>query len=192
VTSSATERPSADPVVRELRWSDFDGLREAYYLLYEERLVHPEIGITLFGTQPSHADEVAWFSDLYRRVESGAAVVVVAEQDGRVIGNCTVGRVGPTDDFEGGHVGVLGILVHRDHRSRGVGSALLARALEQCRGRFELVRLTVFSVNVRAHRLYERFGFVDVGTLPAAVRRGDRYFDEQLMVLDLREPNANR
>jgi len=192
VTSAPPQRPRAEFAIRELRWSDFDGLREAYYLLYDERAVRGDIGITLFGRRPSYSDEVAWFSHLYQRALSGEAVVSVAEVEGRAIGNCTVGRVGPSEDFEMGHVGELGILVHRDHRGAGVGSALLASAIEQCRGKFELLRLSVFSVNVRARRLYERFGFVPVGTLPRVVRRGNNYFDEDVMVLDLRPSHANR
>jgi RimJ/RimL family protein N-acetyltransferase len=181
-----------DFVVRELRWTDFPSLRELYYLLYEEREVNPEIGITLFAARPTDEDEVAWFSSLYRRSVSGESIVAVAERDGTVVGSCTVRTVGPTTTSETAHVGELGILVHRDHRARGIGRALLRHALDQCRTKFELVRLTVFSVNVRARRLYEEFGFAFVGTLPRAIRRGDRYFDEDLMVLDLNPASANR
>lgn len=190
-------RPSPDGapasvVVRELRWSDYPALREGYYLLYEERESRPEIGITLFASRPTEADEVAWFSGLYRKALSGESVVVVAERDGTAIGNCTVSPIGTPSTSETAHVGELGILVHRDHRGQGVGRALLENALGQCRAKFDLVRLWVFSTNSRARRLYEEFGFVYVGTLPRAVRRGDRYFDEDLMFLDFGRANANR
>jgi ribosomal protein S18 acetylase RimI-like enzyme len=117
---------------------------------------------------------------------------VVGEHDGVLAGHVTVGRVSPAPRHEAAHVGELGILVHRDHRGSGVGEALMREAIRQCRGTFELVRLSVFSVNTRARRLYERHGFVCIGTRPAAVKRGDTYYDEDLMVLDLRSPAANR
>ncbi len=186
----ATSRPAV--VVRELRWTDFDPLRETYYLLYEERETNPVLGIHLFAERPSLADEVRWFAGLYERVLRGDAVVRVAEVDGRVVGNCVVGRIGATATAENGHLGLLGILVHRDFRGRGVGRALLRSTLEGCRGVFELVHLSVWVENPRARRLYEEFGFVPIGRVPAGNRRGNRYHDDDLMILDLRNGAPNR
>jgi RimJ/RimL family protein N-acetyltransferase len=185
--------PRPSPVtVRELRWTDFDPLRETYYLLYEERGTDPNIGITLFETRPSYEDEVRWFAGLYERATRGDAIVRVAELDDVVVGNCVVGREGPSRASELGHVGVLGILVHRDFRGRGVGQSLMSAAIEACRGTFDLVRLSVFATNPRARALYERHGFVAIGRVPGAVRRAGRYLDEDLMVLDLRTRGEKR
>jgi RimJ/RimL family protein N-acetyltransferase len=179
---------SAPVTVRELRWTDFDPLRETYYLLYEEREAFPDLGIALFAERPSYEDEVKWFAGLYQRVLAGDAIVRVAEVDGTVVGNCTVSREGPTRTSEVGHIGVLGILVHRDHRGRGVGDALMRATIAACRGTFEILYLTVFVANPRARALYERHGFVAKGRFPALVRRRGRYLDEDEMVLDLRPP----
>ena len=170
-------------LVRDVRWGDFDDLIEMYYELYEERDRGEPIGITLFAERPSRSDEVDWFAKLYCRVLSGDAVMAVAEDGGRAVGNCVIHRAGPSAGSEAGHVGVLGILVRRDQRGKGVGTALLTHALAAARGRFEVVRLTVFATNERARRLYERFGFVAIGRIPKAVRRGSKYFDEDEMVL---------
>ncbi|MGI0072084.1 MAG: GNAT family N-acetyltransferase [Thermoplasmata archaeon] len=185
-TPGSPDRPGQGGVlVRELRWSDFDPLRELYYLLYEERETNPSIGITLHGSRPSLADEVAWFQGMYRAALTGSTVVSVAERNGLVVGSCAVNRVGTSPTSESAHVGELGILVHRDHRGQGVGTALLEHSLRQCRGKFEVVQLSVFSVNAGARRLYERLGFRYLGTRPRHVRRGDRYYDEDLLTLDL-------
>jgi ribosomal protein S18 acetylase RimI-like enzyme len=188
VSPPDTSGASGGAAVRELRWSDFDAIREAYWLLYAERESDPGIGIHLFSTPPSYADEVGWFTNLFRAVLAGDAVVSVAERDGVAVGHCTVQRVGPRPDSETGHVGLLGVLVHRDHRGHGVGRALLAHALAQCEGRFDNVRLSVFATNTRARKLYEEFGFVHVGTYPRGILRGDRYIDEILMVKPLAHP----
>jgi ribosomal protein S18 acetylase RimI-like enzyme len=182
-------------IVRSVRWSDFDDLRETYYRLYDERDRGAPIGITLFRDRPSLADEVDWFSREYRRVLTGDSVWSVAEVEGRVVGNCVIGRQGANASSEMAHVGVLGILVDSAFRGKGVGSALLRHALEACRGKFEVVRLSVFSVNQDAQRLYRRFGFETSGHAPRAVRRGTGYFDEEEMVLLLQGPptsTANR
>lgn len=182
--------PHGDLSVRDLRWNDFDDLRETYYRLYDERAEGEAIGITLFSERPSLEDEAEWFSRLFRDVVSGRTIVSVAEVDGQAVGTCTIGPAGPSSLSEVAHVGVLGILVRRGHRGQGAGTALLTHALGRCPGRFELVRLSVFADNVRAQRLYARFGFAPVGRLPAAIRRGGHYFDEVVMVRDFRAPST--
>lgn len=179
-------------VTRELRWTDFDPLREMYYLLYDERDTNPLIGIHLFAERPGYADEVRWFSGLYLRALSGDAVVRVAELDGQVVGSCVVGRDGPTPTAEIGHTGTLGILVHRDFRGRGAGRALMLAALEGCHGKFEFVQLSVNVENPRARKLYEELGFIAFGRRPAATRRGERYLDPDPMQLDLRPAAKKR
>ncbi len=190
--AEAAPRPAGGPPVRvrDLRWEDFEPLCEAYYLLYDERERGEPHGIHLFRDRPGLSDEVRWFESLYRRAIEGEIVVVVGEVGGRAVGNCTVGPVGTTRNSEAGHVGVLGVLVHRDHRGRGVGTALLDAAIARCRGKFELVRLSVFATNVRAKALYERLGFRTVGRVPRAYHRGTEYIDEELMVLDLHDAPA--
>jgi len=171
--------------VRELRWGDFDDIVRTYWRLYDERDAGEPHGITLFARKPTLAEEVTWFASEYRRVLTGDAVAVVAELGGRVVGHCTVARVGRAPDAENGHVGELGIMVARGYRGRGVGHALLRAVLNRSRGRFELVRLGVHSDNVGARHLYESFGFRLVGTIPRVIRRHGVYTDEQLMALML-------
>jgi RimJ/RimL family protein N-acetyltransferase len=170
-------------VVRPLAWADYPDLVTTYYLCYDERDRGEPIGITLFTERPGPADEAQWFSGLYRRTLVGDAVVSVAEVDGHVVGSCTIGRVAPRADSEAGHVGELGILVHPAHRGHGLGSALLTDAIRRARQLFSVVRLSVFSTNVRARELYSRMGFQPAGRIPRAIRRGGTYIDEEIMVL---------
>ena len=169
--------------VRSVEWRDFAELTDTYWRLYEERDRGAPIGITLFAERPTQADEVEWFSRVVRRVLSGDLVFVVAEVDGHVVGSCSVGRLAPSRSAEHGHVGELGILVAESFRGKGVGTALLERALADARRLFEVIFLSVFTVNEGAQRLYRRFGFVPCGHLPRMVKRGGRYFDEERMVL---------
>ncbi len=174
-----------DLVLRTLHWEDYEPLTKIYYELYDERAEGAPIGIHLFRDRPSKGDEVDWFSRLFRRVLSEEEVVVIAEVGGRAVGNCTVGPAGPLRQSETGHVGLLGILVDRRYRGRGVGTALLVRCLEECRGKFEQVRLSVASSNPEARRIYERVGFEPCGLFPRAIKRGGQYVDEEWMNLDL-------
>ena len=174
---------SSDATVRDERWDDFNYLIQIYYQLYDERERGEPIGITLGAERPSLADEVEWFGRTYRGVLTGDQVLSVAEVGGRVVGSCNVRRLGPTAASESGHVGILGIVIDAPFRGRRIGERLMRHALERCRGKFEVIRLTVFSINERAQRLYRRIGFVPSGHHPRAVRRGSQYFDEEEMVL---------
>ena len=64
------------------------------------------------------------------------------------------------------HVGSLGMAVRDDWQGQGVGSALLTAALELADGWLKLTRLelTVYTDNLPAIKLYEKFGFVREGT----------------------------
>ncbi|MGP8077266.1 MAG: N-acetyltransferase family protein [Thermoplasmata archaeon] len=185
-------------ILRELRWADFEALVESYWELYDARDRGEPFGIPLFAVRPSQEEEAAWFATLFRRTVSGDGIAVVAEVDGRAVGLCEIRPTSPGGrGSEGGHVGELGILIDHRHRGRGLGRAMIRRALELAPARFEIVRLWVFANNDRAKRLYVRLGFTAAGRLPSVVRRGTTYFDEELMYVDLRhwrppDPGANR
>jgi RimJ/RimL family protein N-acetyltransferase len=171
--------------VRPVEWRDLEDLVRIYYECYDERDAGRFIGIHLFAQRPSFAEEVEWFSGLYRRQLAGTAVVGIAEVDGHAVANCTVMHRGPGPLSEAAHVGELGILVNRAHRGRGVGTAAMEEVIGRCRGKFEAIRLSVLTRNEGAIRLYERLGFVKVGIIPKAVKRGSEYFDEEIMVRSL-------
>jgi RimJ/RimL family protein N-acetyltransferase len=166
-------------ILRELAWTDFADWVEMYYARYEEILTNPSLGVLLREPRPSLADEAEFFGRLHRQILDGHVVCCVAEDDGHVVGTCSITRKG--DHVEDRHVGTLAIGVRADRRGRGVGAALMQRALERCRGRFEVVELGVLAPNETAQRLYQKFGFQECGRLPRAFKRGGTYYDEVLM-----------
>lgn len=84
--------------------------------------------------------------------------------------------------------GIWGMYVAREAQGRGFGRALLERAIAEARAQEGLVQiaLAVTSANEAARRLYLSCGFAVYGTEPRALKLGDRYLDEDLMVLRLR------
>lgn len=70
--------------------------------------------------------------------------------------------------------GELGMFVAREWRSRGVGSALVAAAIDWARAH-DLHKLTlgVFPHNAAAIALYRKFGFVDEGLRVKHIRRSN-------------------
>jgi RimJ/RimL family protein N-acetyltransferase len=70
--------------------------------------------------------------------------------------------------------GELGMLVARDWRGRGVGTALVAAAIEWARERgLHKLTLSVFPHNAAAIALYRKFGFVEEGRRPKQMRRAN-------------------
>jgi len=84
-----------------------------------------------------------------------------------------------------GHI--WGMYVAPKLRGQGAGEALLVEALRvarQCDGLRSIV-LSVSETQTGARRLYERLGFQTYGVEPGALQVGDRYLDEEFMILRL-------
>jgi RimJ/RimL family protein N-acetyltransferase len=70
--------------------------------------------------------------------------------------------------------GEIGMMVARDRRGRGVGSALVAAAIEWGREHgLHKLTLSVFPHNEAAIRLYRKFGFAEEGRLEKQIRRAN-------------------
>ena len=133
--------------------------------------------------QEIHAIEQDSFSDPWRlgqfieELGKTDADWLVALDDGLV-----VGYVGLQMMVDEGHI--VNLAVAPAARGRGIGSALLARALEAASERgARLVTLEVRENNLEAERLYRRYGFEAVGRRP-------RYYtdtgeDALIMTLEL-------
>ena len=107
------------------------------------------------------------------------AAVFVADDGGTVVGRLSVAR-----DPHGAsrHVADLGLMVALSHRRRGIGRALLDRAVDWAReSGVRKLELHVFPWNRPAIALYESFGFVQEGYRRRHYRRGDEYLDAILM-----------
>ncbi len=81
----------------------------------------------------------------------------VAEVDGELVGSLHVAA-------QYGGSGEIGMLVARDRRGRGVGTALMQAAVEHARAKgLHKLSLGVWPHNEAALALYRRFGFVEEG-----------------------------
>jgi RimJ/RimL family protein N-acetyltransferase len=91
------------------------------------------------------------------------------------------------------HKGLLwGMYVRPEARKIGAGGQLVEAIIEFARQRVELLQLSVVSDNEQARRLYARSGFVEYGLEKDSLKHDGRYYDEILMVLDLRADPERR
>jgi RimJ/RimL family protein N-acetyltransferase len=92
---------------------------------------------------------------------------LVAVADGELVGEL---RVEPTPFG----YGEIGMMVAADRRGRGVGTALVAAAIEWARSRgLHKLTLSVFPHNEAAIALYRKFGFAEDGRRIRHIRRAD-------------------
>lgn len=85
------------------------------------------------------------------------------------------------------HKAVLwGVFIHPGRRGGGLARQLLSALFAHARARgIDQVSLSVNVENPRAVGLYQSMGFEVYGREPRALRIGDRFYDEALMVLRL-------
>ena len=85
------------------------------------------------------------------------------------------------------HVGELGLLVAQAERHIGLGSALMATALDWVSEQSTLKRVQLFvqTRNLPAQKLYQKFGFILEGRLPASYRSVSGDLLETLLMAQL-------
>ena len=121
------------------------------------------------GTEPP-VDIDGRTAGLVGSLAVGQQTMIVARARGRIVGTLSLYRAAD-------HVPEtiwLGMLVAADCRGAGVGSALVAFAIDHARkAGYRAIGLEVFPHNEAARRLYRSFGFVERESLVAHLLRAD-------------------
>jgi RimJ/RimL family protein N-acetyltransferase len=165
--------PPSRPVVsvREATPADVDGLVDLLVAVAGEgRWIGTEAPVDVERRRRRMAEEI----------EGPDAIVLVAEAGGALVGQLGL-------HLAGYGVADLGMLVAAGWRGRGVGSALLAEAVDRARkaGAHKLA-LQVWPHNSAAIALYEKFGFRREGLLRRHYRRrSGELWDAVIMGLPL-------
>ena len=109
----------------------------------------------------------AWTSSQAKDVWTSPGHVVVAEEDGAVLGSASMGTNRPG---RGAHVATASFMVNPDARGRGVGRALGEYAVEWARrGGYAAMQFNaVVETNEPAVHLWQAIGFDIIGTVPEA------------------------
>ena len=105
---------------------------------------------------------------------------LVATVDGRAVGSTTLNQ---KQNPRLAHSGTLGLMVHPDYWSQGIGTRLMAAILDLADNWLNLkrVELGVYSDNEAAIHLYQKFGFTEEGVKQAAAFGDGSWMDELVM-----------
>jgi RimJ/RimL family protein N-acetyltransferase len=142
-------------VVREGTEADIDAILDVYESVAAE-------GRWIGGELPVDRDRQRDYR--LERLRSGDGLILVAEMDGRLVGELGVYIVHGRGD--------LGMSIVDGFREQGIGSAMMTRAIEWARAHgLAKLFLEVWPHNARAIALYEKFGFMQEGYHPKQWRR---------------------
>jgi L-phenylalanine/L-methionine N-acetyltransferase len=141
----------------------------------------PEGWLITDGYWRSASDERRYLRAIRRHRD---AAVIVAEEDGRLVGRLSVAR---DPHPASAHVADLGLMVARPSRRRGIGRALM-RAAEGWARQVGVTKLElhVFPDNEPAIALYEGLGYEREGLRRGHYRRGGELLDAILMAKEVR------
>ena len=98
------------------------------------------------------------------------SIMLVAKEDGAIIGCANLNRQPRRMSHRGG----IGLSVLKAYWNRGIGGQLIESLIEFAKSNgVEIVDLQVRSDNAPAIHLYEKYGFVKIGTHPAFHKIGE-------------------
>lgn len=164
--------------IREAQPSDAEEIIQYVQRLSEE----PVSNIVIAPGEFTHsvAEEESILSDF---AASDNSVFLVAELDRRIVDSLYCR--GRNDRKAIHHVITLGMSVDRDWRGQGIGSLLMANAVEWAKqlGYIRRIELLVFERNEVAIHLYQKFGFEIEGKHRRAIYRDGVYLDNLTMAL---------
>jgi RimJ/RimL family protein N-acetyltransferase len=130
----------------------------------------------------TRAQEADWLGRLLAEMDKGKVIPIVAEVDGKVVGNSEVEvRNGAMS-----HRGGLGISVRSGYRNLGIGTEMIKMLIEEShKVGLSVLVLTLFSHNDRARHVYEKLGFKETGRIPKGLFRNRKYIDEVIMTREI-------
>lgn len=156
---------------------------DALGLIMHMKSVGGETDNLSFGENTFNISEEkeAKFIDKFRN--NPGDIMLVAMDGDLVVGNASVMR-NRTARYS--HRGEISITVLKKYWGMGVGSSLMQMMIDFAkRSGLSSLYLEVRSDNERAVRLYQKFGFVNIGTYPGFFKINGEYFDADFMCLEL-------
>lgn len=143
----------------------------------------------LYDYQPwSRSDVLKWFGD---KAQNGHPVIAAVDPEGVLLGFASYGRfrARPAYKYSVEH----SVYVHRDHRRRGVGRALLTRLIEEAtRQQLHVLVGGIDAGNAESIALHEQLGFRHAGTISQAGFKFGRWLDLAFYQLILPTPTQPR
>jgi len=128
---------------------------------------------------PRTADEFNFTTEQEAEYIEKAALFLVAEVEGKIVGSATLDR---STLSKLNHIVTFGITISKAYCGQGIGSLLMKKVIEwsELKG-VEKIDLEVFENNTSGIALYKKFGFLEEGRKRKAIKTKEGYRDLVLM-----------
>lgn len=128
----------------------------------------------------SYDDVRTWPDDKFMTIMQDNTIYGAFDGD-NLIGSMAMGVV---EGLQRQHQGIVwGVYVKPQYRGQKIGDALLEAIIAQAKTIVMQLQLSAHTENHGALRLYQRHGFEVYGVEPHAIKVGNRFYDECLMML---------
>lgn len=168
--------------IRKLSKKDLRNVKKFHDFI--NSLIEEEAQISM-NKKFSLKEEREWLREQLRKIKEGKKIFLVAECNNKVIG--TIGI--DLGKWRQRHIGNFGISIIKGYREMGLGSYLTNRiinlAKKELKPQLKIIRLSVFSTNKPAIKLYKKFGFKRVAKIPKQIKYKGKLIDEIIMLLYL-------
>lgn len=165
-------------ILRYPSWGDEEGMREFINTMSSE-----DTFITFSGEVVTEEDEKLYLTRMFEGMEEEDCILIIAVAEDKVVGSVSLER--KTDSRRRArHIATFGISVLPEYRGVGLGEEMAKTVFEEGAKYLSEIRLLilfVYSLNARAHKLYQKLGFKEYGRLPGGIWYRDEYIDEILM-----------
>ncbi|GAB3059224.1 GNAT family N-acetyltransferase [Salinicoccus sesuvii] len=170
-------------LIINIRVLDTDDAKQYLLLRLEGLKTDP----SAFGSTYAREIELS-LTDFEQRIEASDTQFTVGGFDGAEL-VCTAAFI-RSQGVKSKHKGSLvAMYCKSEYRGTGIAKEVVLHLIDQVRGLdgVENINLSVVTENIRALAFYESFGFEIYGTEPKAMFDGERYYDEHLMSLNLKD-----
>ena len=130
----------------------------------------------------SRSEQKEFLARRLSSVENGRIIQLVAEEDGKIVGNADVTKLSGRES----HVGKLGVVVRSGYRRIGIATKLIETLILQAEMQgLKMILLAVYENNLPALTLYRKLGFKEVGRTPKGVYWKGKYIDDVRMAREI-------
>jgi ribosomal protein S18 acetylase RimI-like enzyme len=174
-TVESKTKTNIEYTIRYVQESDDKNLNDFINELSREKTY-----ITYQGEVVSIEEEREYVSAQLDKIAKGAAVQLVVEVNGAIIGNGQINLKLRVED----HVGVLSISILKQYRGLGIGRTLMTALIDEAKQNLigmRIIELGVFATNHAARKMYESFGFRKFGCLPEGIKHEGTFVDHLMM-----------
>ncbi|GGA31987.1 arsinothricin resistance N-acetyltransferase ArsN1 family A [Paenibacillus physcomitrellae] len=155
--------------IRQAQPLDLESIRRIYNQGIEDRI----------ATLETETKDMAYMQQWYDS-HRDRFVILVAEEQGKVVGWASLNPYSLRCAYAG--VADLSIYIDRDHRGKGVGSALLTELEEQAKAnQFYKIVLFTFPSNQGGQGLYRKLGYREVGVFQNQGVLDGQFIDVMIM-----------